>query len=267
MYHRVITHLEGDATPISDVVLGCALINECASKLDLPNAVRDACRRSVVTRFNSISSEVHALAVILDPLVPFNRISALGPLYPQKSLAFCAMHSFEKVCELLRMSDTEQEEARDEFHLIMSNLLPGFGNRGDSSCETYHPVLWWAIDGTSLAPHVVPVAKAVFSLYGSLAGTERSLKSRSIVQSKPRNCLCDENADMQSYVVFNAKQHKRMHAMLSESRIGSLSSAFRFGIESAEGARFVNSLSERVNRVSRQPLVGSSNSGTSSRRY
>jgi hAT family C-terminal dimerisation region len=62
------------------------------------------------------------------------------------------------------------------------------------------------------------VVVAVFSLYGSSAGTERSFKRRSRTHDKKRNRLSDDKVDKQACIVHNGKQLQRHAVALSTAK-------------------------------------------------
>jgi hypothetical protein len=77
------------------------------------------------------------------------------------------------------------------------------------------------------------VGVAVFSLYGSSAGTERSFKSRSLAHDKKRNRLSDDKADKQAFIVYNGKQLQRHAVALSTAkRTGPFEQATIYGWQS-----------------------------------
>jgi hAT family C-terminal dimerisation region len=88
--------------------------------------------------------------------------------------------------------------------------LSGLDGNQNLRSREYHPLLWWNIEGRDKTRRRSKAASLVFSLFPSAAGNERSFKVRSRVHSKTRNRLSDENADKQSYIVYNSAQIRRI---------------------------------------------------------
>ena len=83
-------------------------------------------------------------------------------------------------------------------------------NRDTCGSASYHPLLWWTCIGSEKAPVLKELSSRVFSLLPSSAVAERSFKVRSRVQNKAKNRRSNEDADMQSSLIYNTAQFKKV---------------------------------------------------------
>lgn len=217
LYSSLISELEGDAPTVSLVLPGFALVYEAVSDLALPNMVAVSVRNSLVSIMCTIQSDVHALAVYLDPVIPFSLLNSFSMFFNARTMTSCSVSAFMKTYRFLCMDESAIVHAREELTILMADFLPGF-ERGPQSQEVslYPTLFFWGIEGPRIAPYFTPVAKAIFCLFPSAAADERSFKARARVHSKSRNQLGSTNADMQSAIVFNDAQLKRENIALNQ---------------------------------------------------
>jgi hypothetical protein len=202
----VITFLESDGASLSTVPLGFSFLYNAVENMGLPSAIIRAIQTGLVKRFYTIACDAHALAVLLDPGVTSQAVDGLKTLYQTRNVVETSRAALKRVCSWLDLSAIEEEKLRSEFNMHLSGLD---GNQNLRSRE-YHPLLWWNIEGRDKTRRRSKAASLVFSLFPSAAGNERSFKVRSRVHSKTRNRLSDENADKQSYIVYNSAQIRRI---------------------------------------------------------
>lgn len=97
----------------------------------------------------------------------------------------------------------------------LAHLLPFRMNE-----MAYHPVVWWKQDSAVMADVLSPYCMAVFSVFPSSAGPERSFKSRSRVVTTVRNRMSKGNIDMQSGLIFSGTQAKRFLVDIVDEALG-----------------------------------------------
>lgn len=129
---------------------------------------------------------------------------------PVQIAEFLGMSEGEK-----RYSNTELSHMLAQFGTLCTVLVAPTWPRRDEASLRHHPTLVWGIDGPGRFPALTNIAKALFCVYGTSAGTERSFKARTLVHTKTRNRLSDLKADKQSYLVYNQKQRARANVALS----------------------------------------------------
>ena len=152
------------------------------------------------SRFTTIVSDVHALAVVLDHSIPNSRWNSAFPFFESQSghtFYAATRNAFAKLCTWLNLSDIETSEVNGHFQMVLGSKGTVM-KRYSSHSTAYHPQLWWAIDGQKWSEQLSTISQCTFPLFPSGAPTERSFKTRSHIHSKIRNRLSDE-----SFVVFN----------------------------------------------------------------
>lgn len=216
----VITFLESDLCAVSFIPLAFSVLKE-ACECFLEGLEIIEATQYLKSRFTRIASPVFFLAMVLDPLIPTERLGAVGWLLGDETLIGAASTALDKDCAYVNLLMNDQVTLR---RLLV--LWLGSPKRYDSKASAYHPLAWWKANGFTRSSQLAPVATRVFGLFSSSAGPERSFKVRSRVHDKRRNRLLSDHADMQSAIIYNSGQM---------SRIGS-------GVEASERKSFVENM-------------------------
>lgn len=201
---RLVTVLEGDATPLSAYtgVFAClraSLANNFAT-ITVPD--RQALQGTLQRRFASFSDPMVVLAFFLDPCWSPVRARLLCLLRGGQSLVALRDAAVDRLC----LSDAAAKAA-------LLTELAGFAalevqHAGHAASRDLHPVLWWRLWGASLQV-LQPLAVRLLSTPPSAAGGERMLKTLKGVLSTQRNRLAPQRADTQTRLAFNARQMRR----------------------------------------------------------
>lgn len=237
----LVTFLEGDTIPISYAPLSFLLISESLKHFNLPDNVVDAAEVALKSRFSTIVSDVHALAVVLDPSIPKSRWNSTFPFFEiQSGHTFYTetRNAFAKLCNWLNFSDIETSEVNSHFQMVLGSKGTVM-KRCSSNSTAYHPQLWWAIDGQQGSEQLSTIAQCTFALFPSGAPTERSFKTRSHVHTKTRNRLSDEKSDKQSFVVFNSHQLDRVNTALNTTRSTVVDRCLANGLVGEDGKEMI----------------------------
>lgn len=234
LINYLVTFLESDTAPLSYALLSFSLIYESLDMLSLPIEVVNTSKESIKSRFNSIQCDVHALSVVLDPLVPKTRWFSFNNFYSSDAFNNAARRAFEKCCSWLELSSSQHEKSVDQFQMILADRGT-IMKRCTKQASSYHPQLWWSIDSTSEATQISNVAQAVFSIFLSGSGNERSFKTRSRLHTKTRNRMSNDKADKQAFIVFNNGQIQRVNSALNTHRTTVLDFCLTNGLNGEKG--------------------------------
>lgn len=201
---RLVTALEGDATPLSSYtgVFAClraSLANNFAS-ITVPD--RQSLQRTLERRFTSFSDPMVVLAFFLDPFWA-----------PVRARLSCLMWGGQSL-EAMRDAAVDRLCAADAaLKAALLTDLASFASLevrhvGRPATRDLHPVLWWRLWGASLGV-LQPLAVRLLSIPPSAAGGERMFKTLKGVLSTRRNRLAPHRVDAQTRLAFNAQQIRR----------------------------------------------------------
>lgn len=131
---------------------------------------------------------MHALVFDLDPMISQYQWDAISTLYGIGEFVSDSRVAFSKIFDWYVLDINTESMCMAHFQMLLAGLSDNL-NRSSTQSQAYHPQLWWEIDGKSVSPTVSRATAAVFCLFPSSAGNERSFKALSMVHTKQRNRL------------------------------------------------------------------------------
>lgn len=214
VFSSVLTYVESDLCPLSLVPLAYATLRTYAIEtLDVNTAkiIGD----SLVSRYNVIASDVHILAMVLDPAISTDRYADMIPFLNNRPVLCVAQAAMEVDLQHAGASSSEIEECTRQLATFSCG-----GSSLSALSTTFHPLLWWMTIGMERCKPLSALACRVFSLTGASAGVERSFKVRSHLHGKNRCQLSDSKADKQCSLIYNSGQLDRMGSGVLASKRG-----------------------------------------------